>query len=146
MAIRSVRASKQAIKKADEVLKRKGWKRKDLEKVAGLSNQPISFFFNGKPVDLATVDKIYSALGLRHEDGDIEPDPDEQDQDNSTNIDTLVQQVRSLRRAKIQEQCGKMRMLDIKPLRKAQTLSEASFSLIALDLCTASVLTRQSAF
>ena len=106
-------ASKQAIKKADKALNLKGWIRKDLKNVTGLSNQPVSRFFNGRPVNRSTVDKIYSALDLILEDGDIEPNLDEQDQDNSTNIDTLVQQVRSLRRAKIQEQCGKMRMLDI---------------------------------
>ncbi|WP_242022598.1 NACHT domain-containing NTPase [Microcoleus sp. FACHB-831] len=108
-----LRASKQGIKKAYEALNHKGWIKKDLKKEAGLSYQPVSRFFNGWPVSRYTVDKIYTALGLRHEDGDIEPNLDEQAQDNSTDIDTLVQQVRSLRRAKIQEQCGKMRMLDI---------------------------------
>ncbi len=112
-----VRASEQAIRKAREALIPKGWKQTKLLEEAKsrnhkLSSQQLSNFFQSKTVERSTADKIGFLLGLTWEDGDLEPALGKRKQDNGTDIDELVREVRSLYRDKIQYDCGQMQLLN----------------------------------
>lgn len=102
-----VRASEQAIRKAREALTRKGLKQTKLLEEAKsrnhkLSSQQLSNFFQSKAVERSTADKIGFLLGLTWEDGDLEPTLGKRKQDNGTDIDELVREVRSRLRNDIQ--------------------------------------------
>ncbi|HEY9600034.1 MAG TPA: NACHT domain-containing protein, partial [Allocoleopsis sp.] len=114
----NVRASEQAIRKAREVLTREGWAESKLLEIVTsrnrkLSSQQRTKFFNGEPIARSTADRIGSFLGLTWEKGDlITVKPEKRKQDNSSDIDELVQEVRSLYRDKIQYDCGEMKLLN----------------------------------
>ncbi|MBD1807451.1 NACHT domain-containing protein [Microcoleus sp. FACHB-SPT15] len=112
-----VRASKQAIRKAKEALSRKGWndtKRLEIAKSCNqkLHSQQRSNFFNGKVVEDSTAYKIGFLLDLTWEDGDLEPEVGKKKQDKGSDIDELVQEVRSLYHDKIEYDCGQMQLLN----------------------------------
>jgi predicted NACHT family NTPase len=112
-----VRASEQAIRKAREALIAKGWKQTKLLEEAKsrnhkLSSQQLSNFFQGKAVERSTADKIGFLLGLSWEDGDLEPALRKRKQDNGTDIDELVQEVRSRCCDKVQHLYSKIQLLN----------------------------------
>src|SRR5919199_5387130 len=113
-----VRASEQkGIRKAREALTRKGWKQTKLLEEAKsrnhkLSSQQLSNFFQGKAVTRSTAYKIGFLLDLTWEDGDLEPELGKKKQDKGSDIDELVQEVRSLYHDKIEYDCGEMQLLN----------------------------------
>ncbi len=119
MARRSLQASAQGIKKAKQAFLRKGWTQEYLAGEVGLeTRQPIWKFFAGKPVDRHVFTEICFRLDLEPEEIALLPqaadlETDENVQDTTSEIDTLVARVRSLCHEKIQDQCGTLRLLDI---------------------------------
>jgi predicted NACHT family NTPase len=119
MARRSLQASAQGIKKAKQAFLRKGWTQEYLAGEVGLeTRQPIWKFFAGKPVDRHVFTEICFRLDLEPEEIALLPqaadlETDENVQDTTSEIDTLVARVRSLCHDKIQDQCGTLRLLDI---------------------------------
>jgi len=112
-----VRASEQGIRKAREALTRKGWTETKLLEIAKSCNQKLgtqqrSNFFNGKPIARSTADKIGFLLDLTWEDGDLEPELGKRKQDKGSDIDELVQEVRSRCCDKIQDQYSKIQLLN----------------------------------
>jgi predicted NACHT family NTPase len=114
----SVRASEQkGIRKAREALTRKGWKQTKLLEEAKsrnhkLSSQQLSNFFQGKAVARSTADKIGFLLDLAWEDGDLEPALRKRTQNNGTDIDELVREVRSRCCDKVQHLYSKIQLLN----------------------------------
>jgi hypothetical protein len=114
----SVRASEQkGIRKAREALTRKGWKQTKLLEEAKsrnhkLSSQQLSNFFQGKAVARSTADKIGFLLDLTWEEGDLEPELSKKKQDKGSDIDELVQEVRSRCCDKIQHLYSKIQLLN----------------------------------
>jgi len=121
MARRSLQASDLGIKKAQKAFKTKAWTQEYLANEVGIeTRQPIWKFFSGKPIERHIFMEICFRLDLDWQ--EIADLPSEvptlkaQDQDNSRDIDRLVQMVRSRRSSKIQAQCGTIRLLDIAQL------------------------------
>ncbi len=113
-----VRASEQAIRKAKAALAQKGWNETNLLKIAKSRNQTLhsqqrSNFFNGKVVEDSTAYKIGFLLDLTWEDGDLEPELGKKKQEQGTDIDELVREVRSRACEKIKTLHGTMRMLRV---------------------------------
>ncbi|MBD1899843.1 NACHT domain-containing NTPase [Trichocoleus sp. DQ-A3] len=116
MAVRSLQVSPEAIQTAQDALTDRCLTQKELAKELSFSRETVGKFFRGQPVDRQYFVKICEELRLEWDEIAAQPrskpTPEEQKQDTSE-IDALVQKVRSLRRQKIRDQCGTMRMLDI---------------------------------
>jgi len=112
MAERSLRATPEGIKKAKKVVKNNGWTQTEIGEQVGTTRQPIGKFFAGKPIERPSFIDICRLLGLNWEDI-AEPEPVEQNQNTSIDIDALVQEVREKIKPIIQERCGTMRVLDM---------------------------------
>jgi len=112
MAERSLRATPEGIHKAKKVVKNNGWTQTEIGEQVGTTRQPIGKFFAGKPIERPTFIDICRLLGLNWEDI-AEPEPVEQNQNTSIDIDALVQEVREKIKPIIQERCGTMRVLDM---------------------------------
>ncbi len=112
MAERSLRATPEGIKKAKKVVKNNGWTQTEIGEQVGTTRQPIGKFFAGKPIERPTFIDICRLVGLNWEDI-AEPEPVEQNQNTSIDIETLVQEVREKIKPIIQERCGTMRVLDM---------------------------------
>ncbi|MEH2463620.1 NACHT domain-containing protein [Nostoc sp.] len=84
-----------------------------------ITRQPIGKFFTGKPVDRNLFVQICDRLDLEWEEIVAEPVSEpEVNQDNSIDIDAIVQGVREKIKPLIQERCGTMRVLDMtQPIR-----------------------------
>ncbi|WP_300422051.1 MULTISPECIES: NACHT domain-containing protein [unclassified Nostoc] len=79
-----------------------------------ITRQPIGKFFTGKPVDRNLFVQICDRLDLEWEEIIAEPASEpEVNQDNSIDIDAIVQEVREKIKPSILERCGTMRVLDI---------------------------------
>ncbi|MBD2179907.1 NACHT domain-containing NTPase [Planktothrix sp. FACHB-1355] len=119
MAKRSLKASPLGIQQAKRAFALKGWTQENLAGEVNLkTRQPIWRFFTGKPVDRQVFLNICAILDLDWREIAIDPpvefsEPRELTETSAPNIDTLVQQVRSQRRDKIQYQCGILQLLDI---------------------------------
>ncbi|MCL1467263.1 NACHT domain-containing protein [Argonema galeatum] len=114
-----VRVSEDGIRKAREALeKNHGGKQTRLLEVAkesdqALSSQQLTKFFHGEKIENQVAVRIFGLLRLKPGRGDIASVSESEKQANENDIDALVQQVRQKRHAKIEYQCGTMRMLDI---------------------------------
>ena len=97
---RSLTASTKGIQLAKQKLIGKGWNQKNLIGFVCESRQPISNFFNGKPVDRSIFVSICNKLSL-----------DWQKIADLPNLD--VQVIRDKVRADIQHRCGTMQVLDM---------------------------------
>ncbi|WP_242039683.1 NACHT domain-containing protein [Anabaena sphaerica] len=119
MVKRSLQASSIGIQQAKKAFARKGWTQENLAFEVNLkTRQPIWRFFSGKPVERHTFMEICSVLELDWQEITVEPpaefiDREEFTQPSVPDIDKLVQQVRSQRFDKIQDQCGILQLLDI---------------------------------
>ncbi|MBO1071031.1 MAG: hypothetical protein HEQ13_17455 [Dolichospermum sp. DEX189] len=108
MGRRTLQASSVGIKQIKASLKKKRWTQDYLGGVVGCSRTTIWSLLNVKPIDCEFFQKICSELGLNWE------DIAESELDNETaNIDNLVQEVRAKIKPLIQERCGTMRVLDM---------------------------------
>ena len=107
MKKKSLKASAQGIEEAKKVLISYQMKQKDLIERISCSRQPVSKFFNGKPISSELFVKICDALNLNWE----EIRGNEQ---STQDIDTLVSEVRQKAQTDIVEKCGTMRVLDMR--------------------------------
>jgi len=110
MTGRSLCCSPDGIKKAKRALIRCSLTQKALADELEVTRQPIGKFFTGKPVDRNLFVQICDRLDLEWEEVLAEP---EVNQDNSIDIDAVVQEVREKIKPRIQELCGTMRVLDM---------------------------------
>ncbi|MEA5617530.1 NACHT domain-containing NTPase [Cronbergia sp. UHCC 0137] len=119
MAKRSLQASSTGIQEAKKAFTRKGWTQENLAFEVNLkTRQPIWRFLTGQPIERLTFIEICAVLELDWREIALEPPADFIDREKSTqtfmlDIDNLVQQVRSQRFDKIQDQCGILQLLDI---------------------------------
>lgn len=124
MVKRSLQASPAGIQRAKRAFALKGWTQENLAGEVNLkTRQPIWRFFTGQPVDRQVFLAICSILDLDWRDIAENP-PAEFPEPGQlletmpvpnapTEIDALVQQVRSQYRSTIQNQCGILQLLDI---------------------------------
>ncbi|MEH1783727.1 MAG: hypothetical protein V7K67_16250 [Nostoc sp.] len=119
MVKRSLQASLTGIQEAKRAFVRKGWTQDNLAAEVNLkTRQPIWRFFSGRPVERHTFIEICLILELNWREIATNPPAEflgleEYTQPSVLDIDTLVQQVRSQRFDKIQDQCGILQLLDI---------------------------------
>jgi predicted NACHT family NTPase len=112
MAERSLRATPEGIKRAQKAFKDQGWTQTQIGEEIGTTRQPVGKFFAGKPIERPNFIDICRLLDLSWEDI-AEPEPLEQNQKNTLDIDALVQELREKIKPDIQERCGTMRVLDM---------------------------------
>ena len=119
MVKRSLQASLAGIEQAKKAFAHKGWTQDNLAFEVNLkTRQPIWRFFTGRPVERHIFIEICSVLSLNWR--EIAANPPEEFPESKElgaaeflDIDALVQQVRSQRFEKIQDQCGTLQLLDI---------------------------------
>ncbi|MEH2460015.1 NACHT domain-containing NTPase [Nostoc sp.] len=119
MSGRSLFSSPEGIQKAKRALIRYCLTQKALAHELEVTRQPIGKFFTGKPVDRNLFVQICDKLDLEWEEivAELASEP-EVNQDNSIDIDAIVQTVRQKIKPSIQERCGTMRVLDMtQPIR-----------------------------
>ncbi|RCJ32313.1 hypothetical protein A6769_28390 [Nostoc punctiforme NIES-2108] len=115
MSGRSLSCSPEGIQKAKRALIRCSLTQKALAEDLEVTRQPIGKFFTGKPVDRNLFVQICDRLELEWEEVVTEPASEpEVNQDNSIDIDAIVQEVRNKIRSLIEECCGTMRVLDMR--------------------------------
>ncbi|MEA5625803.1 NACHT domain-containing NTPase [Nostoc sp. UHCC 0251] len=119
MVKRSLQASLTGIQQAKRAFAFKGWTQDNLAVEVNLkTRQPIWRFFSGRPVERHTFIEICLVLELNWREIASNPpaeflELEEYTKPSVLDIDTLVQQVRSQRFDKIQDQCGILQLLDI---------------------------------
>ncbi|MGJ5629613.1 NACHT domain-containing protein [Nostoc sp. CALU 1950] len=119
MVKRSLQASIIGIQQAKRAFTLKGWTQDNLAAEVNLkTRQPIWRFFSGRPVERHTFIEICLILELNWREIATNPpaeflELEEYAQPPVLDIDRLVQQVRSQRFDKIQDQCGILQLLDI---------------------------------
>ncbi|MEH1892215.1 MAG: NACHT domain-containing protein [Nostoc sp.] len=119
MVKRSLQASLTGIQETKRAFARKGWTQDNLAAEVNLkTRQPIWRFFSGRPVERHTFIEICLVLELNWREIATNPpaeflELEEYTQSPVLDIDTLVQQVRSQRFDKIQDQCGILQLLNI---------------------------------
>ncbi len=123
MVKRSLQGSLNGIQEAKKAFAHKGWTHDNLAFEVNLkTRQPIWRFFSGRPVERHIFIEICSVLSLNWR--EIAANPPEEFPESREpraeflDIDALVQQVRSQRFDKIQDQCGTLQLLDVgRPVR-----------------------------
>ncbi len=119
MVKRSLRASPFGIEQAKRAFAFKGWTQENLAGEVGLkTRQSVWRFFTGQPIERQVFLEICSILELDWREIALDPpaefpEPGAIAQAPVLDIDSLVRQVRSQRRDKIQDQCGTLQLLDI---------------------------------
>jgi predicted NACHT family NTPase len=116
MVKRSLEASPAGIQQAKRAFSLKGWTQENLAGEVNLkTRQPIWRFFTGKPVDRQIFMEICEILDLDWREIALNPPAEfpEPGEKTKTNINTLVQRVRSQRKDAINNQCGILQLLDI---------------------------------
>ncbi|WP_373529708.1 NACHT domain-containing NTPase [Nostoc sp.] len=119
MVKRSLQLTLTGIQEAKREFARKGWTQDYLAEEVNLkTRQPIWRFFSGRPVERHTFIEICNVLSLNWREIATNPPAEslelkESSQCSVSDIDTLVQKVRSHRFDKIQDQCGILQLLDI---------------------------------
>ncbi|WP_414544174.1 NACHT domain-containing protein [Nostoc sp. CCY0012] len=124
MVKRSLQASFAGIQQAKKAFAYKGWTQENLAFEVNLkTRQPIWRFFSGRPIERHIFIEICSVLSLNWR--EIAANAPEEFSESKElgaaeflDIDALVQQVRSQRFEKIQDQCGTLQLLDVsRPVR-----------------------------
>jgi predicted NACHT family NTPase len=114
MVKRSLQASLSGIQQAKRAFALKGWTQDNLAGEVNLkTRQPIWRFFTGQPVDRQAFLELCSVLDLDWRETAIDPPTEFPETLRLPNINALVQEVRSKRRDKVQDQCGILQLLDI---------------------------------
>lgn len=116
MAKRSLCTSPAGIQQAKQSFALKGWTQDNLAGEVNLrTRQPIWRFFTGQPVERQTFIDICLVLDLDWRTIAVDPPAEFETPGESrlSDLDALVQTVRSQRRDKIQDQCGMLQLLDI---------------------------------
>jgi predicted NACHT family NTPase len=114
MTGRSLQASPEGIEKARRALRQKSLTQKALAEDLGMSRQTADKFFKGRGIDRQYFEQICEKLGFEWEEIVAQPPTELEaaNQDNSIDIDALVNEVRENVKPIIQERCGTMRVLD----------------------------------
>ncbi|MBD0263290.1 MAG: NACHT domain-containing protein, partial [Tolypothrix sp. Co-bin9] len=110
---RSLQASVEGIKKARSALIRNSLTQQQLADELNISRQPISKFFQGKPIERYIFQEICIRLDLNWEIIALSSLPDADDVVSISNIETLVQEIREKIKPSILKRCGFMRVLDM---------------------------------
>lgn len=118
MSKRSLKLSKEGIRKSNRALKSKNWTQGCLASHVYLSASTIHNFFASKPIDRTNFLLICDALDLDWQEvvdssPEAEIEPDNKKQDNSIDIDALVLEVRQKIGNNIVTRCGTIRVLDM---------------------------------
>ncbi|MDZ8050298.1 MAG: NACHT domain-containing protein [Aulosira sp. ZfuVER01] len=123
MTRRSLQASAKGISKAEAALIRNSLTQQGLAGELGISRQPVTKFFQGKPVDRYIFVTICEKLNLNWEEI-IKPSsfPDVEQSASVSQIQSLVQSVREKVHDSIQRRCGVMRVLDMERPRRLDTI------------------------
>jgi predicted NACHT family NTPase len=123
MTRRSLQASAKGISKAEAALIRNSLTQQGLAGELGISRQPVTKFFQGKPVDRYIFVTICEKLNLNWEEI-IKPSsfPDVEQPASVSQIQSLVQNVREKVHDSIQRRCGVMRVLDMESPRRLDTI------------------------
>ena len=112
MARRSLPASPQGIQAIKKALKRKKWSQTYIAGAVDCSRQTIWSLLQGNPTDCDVFMEVCTQLGLNWEEI-AEPESPEPEQNDSQDIEALVQEVRQRVQPYIQERCRTMRVLDM---------------------------------
>jgi predicted NACHT family NTPase len=112
MARRSLQTSRQGIQIIKKTLKQKNWSQTYLAGAVGCSRQTIWSLLQGNATDCDVFMEVCDQLGLNWEEI-AEPESLKPQQDDTQDIDALVQEVREQIQPYIQERCGTMRVLDM---------------------------------
>jgi hypothetical protein len=104
MGKKSLKASTQGIKKAEEALTVSRLRQKELIARIGCSRQPVSKFFHGQPIASGLFVGICNILKLDWE----------EIREKEEDVDALVCEARQKVQADIVERCGTMRVLDMR--------------------------------
>src|SRR4028118_1677119 len=107
MARRSLQASPQGIQIIKKTLKQKKWSQTYLAGAVSCSRQTIWSLLQGNPTDCDVFMEVCAQLGLKWEDI-AEPEAAEPVQNKDSNLDALVQEVRSRLHDDIQRLHGTM--------------------------------------
>jgi predicted NACHT family NTPase len=123
MTRRSLQASAKGISKAEAALIRNSLTQQGLAGELGISRQPVTKFFQGKPVDRYIFVTICEKLNLNWEEI-IKPSsfPDEEQPTKVNQIQSLVENVREKVYDSIQRRCGVIRVLDMEQPRRLDTI------------------------
>jgi transcriptional regulator with XRE-family HTH domain len=116
MVERSLRASPEGIKAAKTALIGFRLTQQKLADALEVTRQPISKFFNGKPVACELFVRICQRLQLDDWQAIAQKDDElevEQNRNEGSGIDALVQEIREKVKPNIRERCGTMRVLDM---------------------------------
>lgn len=114
MAGRSLQASPEGIRKAQAALTRHSFSQAGLAAELGISRQPVSKFFHGKPVDRSIFVEICEELDLNW--GEVVASNSHFDtapEKSTIEIDHLVITVREKICSSLQKRCGSLRVLDM---------------------------------
>lgn len=123
MTRRSLQASAKGISKAEAALIRNSLTQQGLAGELGISRQPVTKFFQGKPVDRYIFVTICEKLNLNWEDIIISSSFPEVEQPASVSqMQSLVQILREKVHDSIQRRCGVMRVLDMEQPRRLDTI------------------------
>lgn len=112
MLRRKLQASPAGIKKIRAILKKKEWTQADLADFVGCSRQTIASLLKGNRINGDYFREICSQLNLEQNEI-VKDELIEENQQSDCYIDVLVQEIRQKIKPVIQEQCGKMRVLDM---------------------------------
>lgn len=123
MTRRSLQASAKGISKAEAALIRNSLTQQGLAGELGISRQPVTKFFQGKPVDRYIFVTICEKLNLNWEEIIISSSfPDVEQPASISQIQSLVQSVREKVHDSIQRRCNVMRVLDMERPRTLDTI------------------------
>ncbi|BAY92641.1 MULTISPECIES: NACHT domain-containing protein [unclassified Tolypothrix] len=123
MTRRSLQASAKGISKAEAALIRNSLTQQGLAGELGISRQPVTKFFQGKPVDRYIFVTICEKLNLNWEEIIISSSFPEVEQPASVSqMQSLVQILREKVHDSIQRRCGVMRVLDMEQPRRLDTI------------------------
>lgn len=113
MSRRSLQTSAEGMKKAQAALIRNSLTQQALAEELSISRQPVSKFFQGKPVDRYIFVTICEKLGLQWDDvASFCSLPDIDDAASASQIESLVQTVREKVHDNIHRRCNLIRLLD----------------------------------
>jgi predicted NACHT family NTPase len=113
MTRRSLQASSEGIKKAKTALIRNSLTQQQLAEELNISRQPVSKFFQGKPIERYIFQEICIRLDLNWEIIASSSLWHTDDIESISDIDNLVQEIREKVKPSILKRCGIMRVLDM---------------------------------
>ncbi|XHX76495.1 MAG: NACHT domain-containing protein [Stenomitos frigidus ULC029] len=117
MVKRSLQASPPGVQQAKRAFALKGWTQENLAGEVGLkTRQSVWRFFTGQPFERQVFQELCAILDLDWRAIAVDPPaafPEPGAIAPAVDLDTLVQQVRSERHARIQNQCGTLQLLDV---------------------------------